>query len=177
MSCTDPTHYDAHACRCVLDVCFCMSCILYTMYTMYAYPTPTTTTTTEMPVGKVGVHLLSTGTSITILGTAMLTYWVCGFFGASLTGAAAIDTGNFLQDDLGNPTAQGILNMFNVGMWCCVGMYYCVAPTLYASHTCTCNLAHLTVYLILSLPPFEFGTRHAVDSFIMRYGMGVFSCY
>lgn len=71
-----------------------------------------------MPKGKVGVGLLSTGTSITILGTAMLTYWICGFFGASLSGAAAIETGNFLQDDLGNATAQGILNMFNVGELC-----------------------------------------------------------
>lgn len=69
-----------------------------------------------MPPGRQGVKLLSTGTSLTILGTAMFTYWVCGFFGASLWGAAAIETGNFLQNDLGNPTAQGVLNMFNVGM-------------------------------------------------------------
>lgn len=60
----------------------------------------------EMPPGKEGVRVLSLSTQTTILGTAGLTYWCCGFFAAAAFGQAAVDTGNWLTNDLGGGVAQ-----------------------------------------------------------------------
>ena len=65
--------------------------------------------------------------------------WVCRFFGASDFGIAAIPTGNYLVNDLGSGVAQGVLNILYI------------------------------VAMIPSIPPFEYCTRHALDSFITQF--------
>ncbi|KAK9810574.1 hypothetical protein WJX73_001484 [Symbiochloris irregularis] len=93
----------------------------------------------EMPPGKVGVRALSVATCVTIAGTSFIIYWCCGFFGAADFGVRAIPTGNYLSNDLGQGVAQGVLNI---------------------------------LYIIAMLPsicPFEYCTRHAVDSFITAF--------
>lgn len=87
----------------------------------------------EMPRGSRAVQLLSWGTSLTILGTGMMAYWLTGFFGAAWFGYAAYDVSNVLENDMGgNGKAQGALNVA------------------------------YTFYLIVSMPPFEYVTRHSM---------------
>lgn len=93
----------------------------------------------EMPAGKIGPKALSVATCVTIAGTSFIVYWIVGFFGAADFGLAAVPLGNYLSNDLGQGTAQGVLNLLYI------------------------------IAMIPSIPPFEYCTRHAVDSFLTSF--------
>lgn len=63
----------------------------------------------------------------------------CRFFGAADFGVTAIPLGNYLANDMGRGVAQGVLNIIYI------------------------------VSMIPSLPPFEYASRHALDSFLCTF--------